>query len=117
MFLLCSTLMFQSFEIIISRVSSAHETMKSVHVLCLRWQIRVIYHIKSSTCTVVHNFLPAACGMVMGWVGILFLWFFWGRLAFGPTFEFSNLGPALQSRPIKVRDLHQNESWQISAIL
>ena len=31
-------------------------------------------------------FLPAACGMVMGWVVMLFLWFFWGRLAFGPTF-------------------------------
>ena len=30
-------------------------------------------------------FLPAACGMVMGWVGILLL--FWGRLAFGLNFQ------------------------------
>ena len=31
-------------------------------------------------------FLPAACGMVMGWVGILLFLFFFGHLAFGPTF-------------------------------
>ena len=33
--------------------------------------------------------LPAACGMVMGWVGILLLlifFFFWGHLAFDLTF-------------------------------
>ena len=34
-----------------------------------------------------NGFLPAACGMVMGWVGVLFL----GRLAFGHTFRIFDL--------------------------
>ena len=42
--------------------------------------------LQGSSTSPLHFFTSRFSGMVMGWVGLLFLWFFWGRLAFGLTF-------------------------------